>query len=240
MIDPSKLGFGREDYYLRQVAEDREAYLTGHGEAPGYILGTAAPEALGLSGEVTAEQFKRLFAGEHPDTGELLGRRHRKDGVLAYDFVFRPTKSVSLLYGLGDRKEAAAALAAHHAGLRAAVEYLERFALVRRGRNGVDKVVASGLLAVGFDHRTSRPGDPLLHTHVIVINRAQGPDEWWTAPDGHDLLDIDTLKAANAFYRNTYQTELSRRLGIEWTDSDRLGDCEIVGIPEAVIRQVLI
>ncbi|MGH8055597.1 MAG: relaxase domain-containing protein [Stenotrophomonas sp.] len=116
VIDAAKLGAGREDYYLRQVAEDREAYLTGHGEAPGYVLGTAAPEALALSGEVTAEQFRQLFVGEHPATGELLGRRHRKDGVLAYDFVFRPTKSVSLLYGLGDREEAAAALAAHHAG----------------------------------------------------------------------------------------------------------------------------
>ncbi|MGH8055598.1 MAG: relaxase domain-containing protein, partial [Stenotrophomonas sp.] len=41
----------------------------------------------------------------------------------------------------------------------------------------MEKVAASGLLAVGFDHRTSRPGDPLLHTHVIVVNRALGPDE---------------------------------------------------------------
>jgi hypothetical protein len=34
-------------------------------------------------------------------------------------------------------------------------------------------------LAVGFDHRTSREGDPLLHTHLVVANRVQGPDGRW-------------------------------------------------------------
>jgi conjugative relaxase-like TrwC/TraI family protein len=37
------------------------------------------------------------------------------------------------------------------------------------------------VLAVGFDHRTSREGDPLLHTHLVVANRVQGPDGRWTA-----------------------------------------------------------
>jgi TrwC relaxase len=36
-------------------------------------------------------------------------------------------------------------------------------------------VSGQGLLAVGFDHRTSREGDPLLHTH-LVANRVQEPD----------------------------------------------------------------
>jgi hypothetical protein len=42
-------------------------------------------------------------------------------------------------------------------------------------------------LAVGFDHRTSREGDPLLHTHLVIANRVQGPDGRWTALDGRDL-----------------------------------------------------
>ena len=41
VIGPAKLSAGREKYYLREVADDREAYLTGHGEAPGYTLGSA-------------------------------------------------------------------------------------------------------------------------------------------------------------------------------------------------------
>jgi hypothetical protein len=39
----------------------------------------------GCRGEITAEQFRRVFTGHDPRSGELLGWRHRKDGVLAYD-----------------------------------------------------------------------------------------------------------------------------------------------------------
>ncbi|MGH8907863.1 MAG: relaxase domain-containing protein [Egibacteraceae bacterium] len=74
MIDTAKLGVGREDYYLREIADDEEVYLTGHGEAPGRWYGRAAGEAFDLSGEVTAEQFKAMFTGRDPVTGELLGR----------------------------------------------------------------------------------------------------------------------------------------------------------------------
>jgi hypothetical protein len=38
--------------------------------------------------------------------------------------------------------------------------------------------------AVGFDHRTSREGDPLLHTHLVVANRSRGrtaAGQRWTA-----------------------------------------------------------
>jgi ATP-dependent exoDNAse (exonuclease V) alpha subunit len=35
-------------------------------------------------------------------------------------------------------------------------------------------VSGQGLLAVGFDHRTSREGDPLLHTHLVIANRVAG------------------------------------------------------------------
>jgi hypothetical protein len=37
--------------------------------------------------------------------------------------VLRPTKSVSILYGLGDRATGWAVLQAHHAGLAEAVAY---------------------------------------------------------------------------------------------------------------------
>ncbi len=197
------------------------------------MLGSAAA-ALGLSGEVSAEQFERLFAGQHPGTGTLLGRLHRSGGNLAWDLVFRPTKSVSLLYGIGTREQSSAAKAAHHAGVAAAVAKLETYAAVRRGRNGVDRHAASGLPVIGFDHRASRPGDPLLHTHAIVMNRAQGPDERWTAPDARPLLAA--LMEADAVYRATYQHELTRTLGVEWAAPDEHGNCELAGMPEEVIR----
>jgi hypothetical protein len=95
-------------------------------------------------------------------------------------------------------------------------------------------VSGQGLLAVGFDHRTSREGDPLLHTHLVIANRVQGPDGRWTALDGRDLYRHRL--AADAIYRATYQRELLRTLGVEWTPADTHGNRELQGIPEDLVR----
>ena len=78
-------------------------------------------------------------------------------------------------------------LAAHHAGVAEAAAYLDGHLGARRGHGGVQHGDGRGQVAVGFDHRTSREGDPLLHTHLVVANRTQGPDGRWTALDGRDL-----------------------------------------------------
>jgi hypothetical protein len=88
-------------------------------------------------------------------------------------------------------------------------------------------------LAVGFDHRTSREGDPLLHTHLVIANRVQGPDGRWTALDGRDLYRHRL--AAKAIYRASYQRELVRTLGVVWTAADRHGNRELQGLPEELV-----
>jgi conjugative relaxase-like TrwC/TraI family protein len=177
--------------------------------------------------------FEAMFEGRHPTTGELLGRPHGRNAVPAFDVVLRPTKSVSILYGLGDPATGRAVLAAHHAGVREAVAYLDGHLGARRGHGGVQHVSGRGLLAVGFDHRTSREGGPLLHTHLVVANRTQGPDGRWTALDGRDLYRHRL--AADALYRATYQRELSRTLGVEWTPADAHGNRELQGLPEDLV-----
>jgi conjugative relaxase-like TrwC/TraI family protein len=89
-------------------------------------------------------------------------------------------------------------------------------------------------LAVGFDHRTSREGDPLLHTHLVIANRVQGPDGRWTALDGRDLYRHRL--AADAIYRASYQRQLTRTLGVEWTAADAHGNRELQGVPEELLR----
>jgi conjugative relaxase-like TrwC/TraI family protein len=122
--------------------------------------------------------------------------------VPAFDVVLRPTKSVSVLYGLGDGVTGRTVLAAHHAGVAEAVGYLDGHLGARRGHGGVQHVSGRGLMAVGFDHRMSREGDPLPHTHLVVANRVQGPDGRWTALDGRDLYRHRL--AADAIYRASY------------------------------------
>jgi conjugative relaxase-like TrwC/TraI family protein len=234
VADIAKLTVGREDYYTRELATDHEAYLSGHGESPGRWYGAGA-SSLKLEGEASVAGFQAMFEGRDPTTGELLGRPHGRNAVPAFDVVLRPTKSVSILYGLGDPAVGRVVLAAHHAGLTEAVAYLDEHVGARRGHGGVQHVAGQGLLAVGFDHRTSREGDPLLHTHLVIANRTQGPDGRWTALDGRDLYRHRL--AADAIYRATYQRELSRTLGVEWTVADTHGNRELQGLPEALIRR---
>jgi conjugative relaxase-like TrwC/TraI family protein len=233
VADIAKLSVGREEYYTRELATDHEAYLSGHGESPGRWYGAGA-DSLGLEGEASLAGFRAMFEGRDPGTGELLGRPHGRNAVPAFDVVLRPTKSVSILYGLGDAATGRAVLAAHHAGVREAVAYLDGHLGARRGHGGVQHVAGQGLLAVGFDHRTSREGDPLLHTHLVVANRVQGPDGRWTALDGRDMYRHRL--AADAIYRATYQRELSRTLGVEWTAADAHGNRELQGLSEELLR----
>jgi conjugative relaxase-like TrwC/TraI family protein len=233
VADIAKLLVGREEYYTRELATDHEQYLSGHGESPGRWYGAGA-RSLGLQGEASGAGFQAMFEGRHPDTDQLLGRPHGRKAVPAFDVVLRPTKSVSILYGLGDPATGRTVLAAQHAGLAEAVGYLDEHLGARRGHGGHEHVSGQGLLAVGFDHRTSREGDPLLHTHLVVANRIQGPDGRWTALDGRDLYRHRL--AADAIYRATYQLQLSRTLGVEWTPADAYGNRELQGIPEGLVR----
>ena len=193
-----------------------------------------APAASDWQGEASVAGFQAMFEGRDPTTGELLGRPHGRTAVPAFDVVLRPTKSVSILYGLDDPATGRAVLAAHSAGLAEAVGYLDEHLGTRRGHGGVQHVSGQGMLAVGFDHRTSREGDPLLHTHLVVANRVRGPDGRWTALDGRDLYRHRL--AADAIYRATYQRQLSRTLGVEWTAADQHGNRELKGLPDELVR----
>jgi conjugative relaxase-like TrwC/TraI family protein len=233
VADIAKLSVGREEYYTRELATDHESYLSGHGESPGRWYGAAA-STLGLEGEASVAGFQAMFEGRDPTTGQLLGRPHGRNAVPAFDVVLRPTKSVSILYGLGDPATGRAVLDAHHAGIAEAVAYLGGHLGARRGHGGHEHVSGRGVLAVGFDHRTSREGDPLLHTHLVMANRVQGPDGRWTALDGRDVYRHRL--AADAIYRATYQRTLARSLGVEWTAADAHGNRELQGMPEALVR----
>src|ERR1044072_7353285 len=233
----AKLSVGREEYYTRELATDHEAYLSGHGESQGRWYGAGAT-GLGLQGEASVAGFQAMFEGRDPTTGEFLGRPHGRNAVPAFDVVLRPTKSVSILYGLGDSATGRAVLAAHHAGLAEAVGYLDEHLGTRRGHGGVQHVFGQGVLAVGFVHRTSKEGEPLLHTHLVIANRVQGPDGRWTALDGRDLYRHRL--AADAIYRATYQRELAWSLGVEWTAADAYGNRELQGVPKEGGRQQVI
>jgi TrwC relaxase len=52
--------------------------------------------------------------------------------------------------------------------------------------------------------------------------------------DGRDLYRHRL--AADTIYRATYQRQLSRTLGVEWTPADTYGNRELQGIPQGLVR----
>jgi conjugative relaxase-like TrwC/TraI family protein len=223
------------DYLLGQVAVGVEDYYTGGGEAPGVWHGAWAAD-LGLDGVVDADGLRSLLDGVHPATGEelLAGRPAR--AIKAFDATFSAPKSVSLLWAFGSPDVSAAAVIAHVEAVTAALELVEAKAAVARQQHAGARarVATRGLAVAAFVHRTSREGDPQLHTHCViptVVERADG---------SHVALDAGPLwewkKAAGSVYQEELRTRLTRRLGVAWS-ADRNGTREIVGTDAEQLRR---
>ncbi len=176
----------------------------------------------------------RLLAGQDPTSGDLLGRQLPEASVAGFDLTFKAPKSVSILYGIAGERVADELAVGHEAAVEEALGYLEREACRgRRGKNGVVEVDGRGFIGAAFRHRTSRAGDPLLHTHVVVANRVQGPDDRWTAPDARYLYRH--AKTAGFLYQAALRAELTDRLGLEWSEVDK-GTAEVTGFSREVVE----
>jgi hypothetical protein len=79
-----KLTAGREDYYLGALTAADE-YLDP-AEIPGAWHGALAWR-LGLHGTVTAEAFKAILHGHHPDTDAPLVANAERDGISTIDLI---------------------------------------------------------------------------------------------------------------------------------------------------------
>lgn len=248
MLSLWKLRVGAEEYYLGQVADGIDDYYSGAGETRGQWIG-AASSALGLADGVTGDELRAVLAGLSPGTGLTPNGdqvRTWRNRVPGFDLTFSAPKSVSVLYALGDPLVRAEVVEATNTAVEEAIAWLERDAcFVRRGSNnraskpapfeqfGTRRLRGAGFIAAGFRHRTSRAGDPHLHTHVLVANVTRGPDGKWSALDGQALYR--SKLAAGALYQSVLRNELARRLGVEWnTVHNNVAD--IAGIPRRVLK----
>ena len=227
-------------YYAREIAAGVEDYFVGHGEETGRWIGRGT-DGMGLAGEVDVEGLSLLFGqGRDPNSGEPLGRPfggEKGSAVAGYALSFAPPKSVSILWALAGGEVADQVREAHDAAVQAAMEFLQdHAAFTRRGHGGTFQEQAGGYLGAVFVHRTSRAGDPQLHSHVLVANKVRAAsDGRWLSIDGRELYEVQ--KAAGMLYKAAARGELTARLGVTWGDVDDNGGGEIVGVPDELIRQ---
>jgi conjugative relaxase-like TrwC/TraI family protein len=234
VLSLGKLAAGQQQYYLETVARGAEEYYTGAREAPGEWAGLSAAR-LGLVGEVDAEALGLVLESRDPASGERLTRAQGAPKIPGFDATFCAPKSVSLLFALGEAEASNEVRNAHDAAVVAALRVLEtEAARARRGRGGTERHVAEGFVSAGFRHRTSRAGDPHLHTHVLVANLVWCPDDGrWSALDARSLYGW--AKTVGFLYESQLRAELTRRLGVTWTPV-RNGIADLDGISKPVLQ----
>ncbi|POH60311.1 MobF family relaxase [Arthrobacter glacialis] len=237
---------------------DLTGYYTAGSNPSGQWLG-AGLSGIGMAphATVTDAAAKALFErGEHPSTGAPLGRTPnqastvtganghtvRRAAVAGFDLTFSVPKSVSVLWALGSDEYKDKVMAAHHAALEATLAWLESSAIhTRAGHGGVAHVGIHGAIAAAFDHWESRSGDPQLHTHVVIANRAQRvSDGAWTTLDSRTLYKATV--AASQHYNGLLYDQLGRDLGTEAefrtpTSAIHNYSFELSGVDDELIRE---
>jgi conjugative relaxase-like TrwC/TraI family protein len=90
------------------------------------------------------------------------------------------------------------------------------------------------LVAIAYQHETSRCGDPHLHTHVLVPNRQARADGVLVSLDGTSLYH--EARAAGVIYQATLRRELHQSMGFEWAPVDEsTGMAELAGVDRETI-----
>jgi hypothetical protein len=186
VADIAKLSVGREACFTRELAPPTTRRIS---------LATVSPRAAGTAPVPPAWGWR----AKHRWPGSRLCSKvatRRPASCSAAPMAAMPSpplmwscahQSVSILYGLGGcgHRSGGAGRPSQRAGRGG---QLPGRAPGRPPRTRwYPACVRPGAAGGRVDHRTSREGDPLVHTYLVVANRVQGPDGRWTALDGRDL-----------------------------------------------------
>lgn len=236
-FDLQRANGGLAEYYSENETRTPLWLCAGDSRVSARLVGLTDMQRAGGEAE-SAVVARWLDDGVAPNgaRGRAFGRR----GVHGFDLTFAAPKSVSLLRAVrGDDVAQKAIAAAHTTALAEAMEYLAIHAGYTRVHNRTtgekDLVRLPGVVAVSYQHETSRCGDPHLHTHVIVPNRQARADGVLVSIDGTSLYH--EARAAGVIYQATLRRELHQSLGVEWEPVDpTTGMAEIAGADRDCIR----
>lgn len=221
----ARLGVSAQ-HVRRLLAAGSSARATGKTTGKG-LYGVRVPHrGPGPSAWAITEAEVERYAAEHL----------RPKARPGYDLTLRPPKSVSVLWALAPARERQLIRDAHAEAVDAVVAYYEAhaaFARVSRKGQPRSRIETDGLVAAAFDHRTSRAGDPLLHTHVVVANLTRTADGSWRAVDARGLFEHG--RAAGCLYQAHLRHALTRSLGLRFNPV-RNGWAEVDGVPREVVK----
>jgi conjugative relaxase-like TrwC/TraI family protein len=182
-----------------------------------------------------AEQIIRIETEERSRTSTF------RPPVAGFDLTFSPSKSVSVAWALADQETKERIYACHRRAIEVVLSYAEREVFhSRSGTNGVVQEDIEGVVAAAFTHWDSRAGDPQLHDHVVVANRARSvSDGVWRTLDSRGLFK--SLVALSELHQGVLSDLLTKELGWGWdgtsrSHSDRLR-YEASGVSDALMAE---
>ncbi|MGA8682555.1 MAG: MobF family relaxase [Acidimicrobiales bacterium] len=231
--------------------ETLAAYYVASGTRPGVFLGSGLGALAGgrgvERGSVVTEEhlYNMLGLCCDPVTREPVGRCPNASSKLApvagFDLTFSPSKSVSVAWALADEETRQVIYDCHHQAVDYVLSYAEREVFhSRSGTNGIVTEDIDGVIAASFTHFDSRAGDPQLHDHVIIWNRARSSsDGRWRTLDSRAIFQ--SRSALSSMHQGVLSDLLTMRLGVGWDARDRRHSdrarFEITGVPEALMAE---
>ena len=226
-------------------------YYAESGAPPGTFLGAGLADVDGGHGiergsAVTEEHlFNMLAACVDPVSGEPAGRTAatspKAAPVAGFDLTFSPPKSVSVAWVLADEGTKAVIYECHRRAIDYVLSYAERTVFhSRSGTAGVVDEDVSGVVAASFTHWDSRAGDPQLHDHVVIWNRAKSvSDGRWRTLDSRAIFR-STVALSN-LHQGVLADMLTEALGVGWDARSRRHSTrpkfEITGVPDALMAE---
>ena len=142
---------------------------------------------------------------------------------------------------MADRETKARIYACHRQAIEVVLTYAEREVFhSRSGTNGVVQEDIEGVVAAAFTHWDSRAGDPQLHDHVVVANRARSvSDGTWRTLDSRGLFK--SVVALSELHQGVLSDLLTKELGWGWDGRSRRHSeqlrFEVTGVPEALMAE---
>lgn len=221
---------GALDYFSEHMAKGD--YLTQGGEVRMVWYGKGA-EKLGLAGDVQAEHFARVCAGNHPETGEKLMVREKAGRRVCYFGQISAPKDVSIALLVGGDKRIEQWWQESVAETLWEIEAVTETRIRRGGRRNEDRITGNMVAAV-VTHDASRSLDPQLHTHLCVMNVTYDQvEKRWKG------VQPSSFYRYQSFFREVSYNKLAQRMregGYEMEPSRKLG-FDIKGFPEPVRKQ---
>ncbi|MFV8314876.1 MobF family relaxase [Mycobacterium sp. 23] len=233
--DAVRANGGLGEYYSEHNTRAPVWVVAGDVRAAADLVGLSEADRVG--GPADSAVVARWFdAGVAPNGAR--GRKFSASDNHGFDLTFCAPKSVSLLRAFGTDVTRKAVVDAHAVAVSEALEYLHAHAGYTRVHNKVtgkkDLLRLPGLVAVAYQHETSRAGDPHLHTHVTMPNKQARGDGKLVSIDSDSLFH--EARAAGIIYQATLRRHLHQALGIEWGSVDVVsGMAELAGASAATI-----